>query len=192
MTSRRRTRTSARWRRFLAGAGAALLVGCATLPQDAPVYEQLDAETGITVARLGKPMELYRETFSPEATGKFAFLGPFETNQMGSRELFLWVALPVDSNSAVEPVIELDGKALTLGSAGRAADFAGLRKSPYKIPTPWSAMYYYKIDAALVSRLAEASALSIRTVETGKDGAAIKTLFAVKVADSRLKEFAQR
>ena len=51
---------------------------------------------------------------------------------------------------------------------------------------------YYKIDEALVTRLAEAAALSIRTVESGKDGNTIKTLFAAKVADSRLKEFSQR
>jgi hypothetical protein len=169
-----------------------VLAGCASLPQDAPVFEQLDAETGITIARLGQPIELYRETFLQEATGKFAFLAPFETNHMGNRELFLWVALPLDPSSGVEPVIELDGKALSLGSAGRAADFAGLRKSPYKIPTPWSAMYYYRIDAALVARLAEATSLSMRTVATTKDGGMVKTLYATKVEDSRLKEFAQR
>jgi hypothetical protein len=193
MTSRRWVQTGARLRQFLAGAFAiTVLAGCATLPQDATVFEQLDADTGITVTRLGRPVELYRETWVQEATGKFAFLGPFETNQMGNRELFLWVALPVDPSVGVEPVIELDGQALSLGSVGRAAEFAGLRKSPYKIPTPWSAMYYYKIDAALVARLAEATSLSMRTVATGKDGSAVKTLYAAKMEDTRLKEFAQR
>src|SRR5688572_16691246 len=171
MTSRRRSQTGPRLRQLLAGIFAiAVLSGCATLPEDATVFEQLDSETGVTVTRLGRPIELYRETWVQEATGKFAFLGPFETNQMGNRELYLWVALPVDPSAGVEPVIELDGQALSLGSVGRAADFAGLRKSPYKIPTPWSAMYYYKIDSALVARLAEATALSMRTVATAKDG----------------------
>jgi hypothetical protein len=192
MTSRRLGQTGARLRQFLAAAVAVVLTGCATLPQDATVFEQLDAETGITITRLGRPVELYRETFLQEATGKFAFLAPFETNQMGNRELYLWVALPVDPNTGVQPTIELDGKPLSLGSPGRAADFAGLRKSPYKIPTPWSAMYYYKVDAALIGRLAEATALSMRTVETNKDGGTVRTLFAAKVEDSRLKEFAQR
>jgi hypothetical protein len=192
MTSVRRTQTGVRWRRFLAIAvAAAMLGGCAALPQDAPVFEQLDAETGITVTRLGRPIELYRETFHQEAAGKFAFLAPFETNLMGTRELYLWVALPVDA-SASEPVIELNGKALSLGSAGRNAESVGLRKSPYKIPTPWSEMYYYKVDAALIARLAEAAELSIRTVETTKDGNTLKTLFAAKVDDTRLREFAQR
>jgi hypothetical protein len=168
-----------------------MLAGCAALPQDSPVFEQLDAETGITIARLGRPMELYRETFLQEAAGKFAFLGPFETNLMGTRELYLWVALPMDPTTGSEPIIELNGKALSLGSPGRDAEFAGLRKSPYKIPTPWSAMFYYKIDAALIARLADATELSIRAVETTKDGT-VKTLFAAKVDDTRLREFAQR
>jgi hypothetical protein len=53
-------------------------------------------------------------------------------------------------------------------------------------------MYYYKVDAALIARLAEAAELSIRTVETTKDGNTLKTLFAAPVGDSRLREFAQR
>jgi len=193
MTSRRLAQTGARLRQFLALVLAtALLGGCAALPQDAPVFEQLDAETGITVSRLGRPLELYRETFLQEAGGKFAFLAPFETNLMGTRELYLWVALPVDPTSGGEPVIELDGKALSLGSPGRGADFAGLRKSPYKIPTPWSSMFYYKVDEAFIDRLAQAGQLSIRTVEATKDGGTVKTLFASKVEDSRLKAFAER
>jgi hypothetical protein len=192
MTSRLWTQTGARLRLFLAIIlVVGVLGGCAALPEDSPVFEQLDAETGITVSRLGRPMELYRETFLKDAEGKFAFLAPFETNLMGTRELYLWVALPVDPSSGGEPTIEVNGQALSLGSAGRAADFAGLRKSPYKIPTPWSAMYYYKVDAALVARLADATELSIRTVEASKEGT-VKTLFAAKVGDSRLKEFAQR
>jgi hypothetical protein len=192
MTSRRRTQTGVRLRQFLAIAFAvAMLNGCAALPQDSTVFEQLDAETGITVARLGRPLELYRETFLREPAGKFAFLGPFETNLMGTRELYLWVALPVDPSSGSEPIIEMDGTALSLGSAGRDAEFAGLRKSPYKIPTPWSAMFYYKVDAALIGRLADATQLSIRAVEATKDGT-VKTLFAAKVEDSRLRDFAQR
>jgi hypothetical protein len=152
--------------------------------------ERLDAETGIKIARLGQPVELYRETFLQNAMGRFAFLGPFETNHMGARELFLWVALPVDP-AGTEPILEVNGTPLTLGTPGRDAQFAGLSKSPYKIPTPWSAMYYYKVDAALITRLGEATDLSIRVVETVKDGTK-KTLFAAPVVDGRLKEFAAR
>jgi hypothetical protein len=172
---------------------ALMLVACAALPDDAPVVEQLDNDTGATVTRLGRPLELYRETFVQDATGRFAFLAPFETNQMGARDLYLWVAVPIDSPpDADPPSVELNGNALTLGAPGRAADFAGLRNSPYKLPTPWSAMYYYKIDAALVGALAEAHDLTVRVAEATKDGT-IRTQFATKVsADERLKEFASR
>jgi hypothetical protein len=172
---------------------ALMLVACAALPDDAAVVEQLDNDTGATVTRLGHPIEMFRETFIQDATGRFAFLAPFETNQMGVRDLFLWIAVPIDSLPDAEPPsIELNGKPLALGAPGRAADFAGLRKSPYKIPTPWSSMYYYKIDAAVVSALAEAHDVSVRVAESTKDGT-VRTQFATQVdSDARLKEFAAR
>ena len=169
----------------------AVLGGCAALPEDAPVMEQLDPETGITITRLGRPVELYRETFLQEPAGRFAFLGPFETNQMGSRELFLWLALPVDPAPGAEPVLEVNGAVLKLPSPARDASSAGLRLSPYRIPTPWSAMFYYRVDASLVARLAEAASLTIRVTEATKDGTA-RTVFASKVEDPRLREFANR
>jgi hypothetical protein len=166
-----------------------LLTGCAALPEDAPVFEQLDEETGVTIRRLGHPMELYRETFQRDPSGRFAFLAPFETNQMGKRETFLWIALPVDLAPAAEPEIEIDGRALPLGKPGREPDTAGLRQSPYKIPTPWGAMFYYKIGDDVVARLAAGTTLTARVSETAKDGTVI-TVFAASVADSRLKDFA--
>jgi len=170
----------------------ALLCACAALPDDAPVVDQLDTETGATVTRLGRPVELYRETFLKEAAGRFAFLGPFETNQMGQRELFLWVAVPVEPVTDAVPTVEVNGKPIELGAPGRSGDFAGVRQSPYKIPTPWSAMFYFKIDAAIVASLGEATSLNIRVLEPGKDGP-VETLFATEVtADSRLREFAAR
>jgi hypothetical protein len=187
MTSRARLLLPA----LLASAWVASLAGCAALPEDAPVMEQLDDETGVTIARLGRPMELYRETFQRDPAGRFAFLAPFETNQMGARELYLWAALPVDIAEGTTPDIEVNGKQLALGAPGRQADFAGLRKSPYKIPTPWSAMYYYKIDQALVQTLGAATSLVIRVTEKTKDGTTI-TVFASSVVDPRLKEFATR
>lgn len=168
-----------------------MMASCAALPEDAPVMEQLDEDTGLTIARLGHPMELYRETFQRDPSGRFAFLAPFETNQMGSRELYLWTALPVDIAAGTEPDLELDGHKLALGTPSRDASAAGLRHSPYKIPTPWSAMFYYKIDADVVAKLAAATTLSIRVTEQIKDGTKI-TVFASTVADSRLKDFAAR
>ena len=169
-----------------------MLGACAALPDDASVVEHLESETGVTITRLGHPIELYRETFLKDPAGRFAFLGPFETNQMGKRELFLWIAVPIEPVADSVPVVEINGAAVTLGSPGRTAEFAGINKSPYKIPTPWSAMYYFKVDEPIVEQLAQASNITIRVLEVGKAGT-IKTLFAVKLEnDTRLKDFAAR
>jgi len=174
----------------LAAFASSVLGACAALPDDASVVEKLEPETGVTITRLGQPIELYRETFLKDPAGRFAFLAPFETNQMGQREQFLWIAVPIEPVADSVPVVELDGTALSLGTPGRTADFANISKSPYKIPTPWSAMYYFKVDTSLVARLAEATKLTVRMLEADKGGA-VKTVFETEViTDARLKDFA--
>ena len=170
-----------------------LLGACAALPDDAAVVEQLDSDTGLTIARLGHPIELYRETFRKDTSGKFAFLGPFETNQMGRRELYLYVALPLqDPASQVTPVITVDGTPLALGEPGRTPDAAGLQHPPYKIPMSWIAMLYYPIDHDLVAKLGAASSVKIQITETTKSGTVKNDFSAQVAADPRLKEFAAR
>ena len=194
MTSRREAETVKSRLRFVTLLIAGALLGaCATLPDDGPVVEQLDNDTGMTIARLGRPIELYRENFRPNAASKFAFLGPFETNLMGKREMFLWIALPLEEpENSTQPIVEVNGTALTLGSAGQSPDFAGLRGSPYKIPTPWIAMYYFKVDAALVAQLGAAQTLAIHMVENTKSGT-VKTDYLAQVGgDPRLSTFAAR
>jgi len=86
----------------------------------------------------------------------------------------------------------VDGGALTLGTPGRDADFAGLTKSPYKVPAPWSVLYYFKADGDVIARLGNAQSLAIHMMEPTKDGP-VEAQFALKiVADPRLKEFAAR
>jgi hypothetical protein len=170
-----------------------LLASCASLPDDSPVVEQLDEETGLTIARLGKPLELYRETFRNETSGKFAFLAPFETNQQGARELYLWVALPLEDPAAdVTPVYLVDGKPLGLGTAVRSAESAGLRRPPYQIPTSWIAMYYYRVQHDVIAQLGQANSIRIQTVENTKAGP-LKTEYSIDIGqDPRLREFAAR
>lgn len=171
---------------------ATLIGGCATVPDDSSVVEKLDSDTGLTVARLGRPLELYRETGAKDTSGKFAFFGPFETNQMGSRDLYLWIAIPSEiGENEPTPAIELDGKPLELGAGSRSADFAGLTKSPYKIPTPWSAMYYFKIDANLLAKIGAAGDIAIGYTEPSRDGV-VKARYSGKVIDARLRDFAAR
>jgi hypothetical protein len=176
----------------LAALASSMFVACAALPDDATVVEKLESETGVTITRLGHPIELYRETFLKDPAGRFAFLGPFETNQMGQRDLFLWIAVPIEPVADSVPVVEINSVEVALGTPGKAADFAGINKSPYKIPTPWSAMFYFKIDADLVARFGKATKLTIRMLETAKIGT-VKTVFETEVAaDPRLKDFAAR
>jgi hypothetical protein len=111
---------------------------------------------------------------------------------MGKRELYVWVAVPIEPVADSVPIVEVNGSVLQLGTPGRSADYATIHTSPYKIPTPWSAMYYFKVDEAIVAELGQASNINIRVLEVGKAGT-IKTLFAVKIdADTRLKDFAAR
>lgn len=183
------------WGALFGGLIATVLLGaCAAIPDDSPVVEDLDSETGITIARLGRPVELYRETFRADSTGRFAFLGPFETNQMGTRTLFLWIAVPLEDPAASPtPTIRVDGKTLELGEAGRNADFASLRKSPYKIPTPWIAMYYFRLDDDSLARLGAARTLEFDVQEPTKEGGTRQLKYLVQIeADPRLREFSAR
>ena len=194
MTSKRERSIGARAiRSTLLTVTVVLLVACAALPDDAPVVEQLDPETGVTIARLGRPVELYVEPTRPGSTGRFGFLGPFETNQMGKREMFLMIALPLDEKSAAgTPTVSIDDNAVPLGDPGHDADFAGLRKSPYKLSTPWIAIYYFRTDDDTIARLGNAAKISVRITETTRDGTIESEFLAQATEDARLKEFASR
>ena len=174
-------------------AGLALLAGCAALPDDAPFVEQLDEETGLTVARLGRPVELYREAFRRDHTERFGFIAPFETNQMGKRDLFLWVATPADGDAEpAPPKVTINGAVLELGTPGRAADIAGLRSSPYKIPTPSIATFYFRIDDATVARLADARDIGVEVTEDTRNGKVTAQYTAQVADDPRLRAFLSR
>ncbi|HEX5161457.1 MAG TPA: hypothetical protein VFV88_07025 [Steroidobacteraceae bacterium] len=184
-------------RRFLTATltllAGVFLGGCASLPDDAPVVENLDPQTGVTVARLGRPLELYRESGRSASGERFAFLGPFETNQMGTRELFLWIALPMENpGGSPTPTVLADGVALELGEAGKSAEFAGLQQSPYKIPMSWIAMYYFRIDADTVAKLAAARELRIRATDQARNGPLDLEYLVAPGADPRLTGFAAR
>jgi len=196
MTSRRRTPTGELVRKFLSLGLASLcvtvIIGCAALPEDAPVLEQLDNETGVTIARLGHPMELYRETFQRDPSGRFAFLAPFETNNMGNREPFLLIGLPENRGAALTPVLLVNGKPVTLEAPAHAADIAGLQESPYKIPMPWVETYYYRADAALIAQLGDAESLRIEVMEESRNGPRTVEYSADVAGDPRLSDFAGR
>lgn len=183
------------WRASVMMLAVALwMSACAALPDDAPVVEQLDEQTGVTIARLGRPVELYRENFREDAAGeRFAFLGPFETNNMGKRDLFLLIGLPEEREPSPQPLTLLaDGTPLELGEPGPSAEFAALRQSPYRMPAPWVRQYYYRVDATLIARLAQASELRLQATENTRKGARRVEYSADVGKDSRLKAFASR
>ena len=145
----------------------ALLAGCAALPDDAPVVEQLDEETGVTIARLGHPIELYRETCRTGPTAA----SHFSVRSRPTR----WASASCTCGSRCRWKTPARRRATgdhgrmaprsRSASAGRSADFAGLRQSPYKIPTPWIAMFYFRVDADIVARLGAARDLGVQVSE---------------------------
>ena len=195
MTRRVPMTTSARHVRSRCWLRGHALGACAALPDDAPVVENLDEETGLTIARLGRPLELYRETVRKDMAERFAFLGPFETNQMGSRELFLWVAVPMEDPAVAG---RADGhsstaRALDLGAAGHAARTSrACAARPTRSPRRGSRTYYFRIDqrhrrAARRGRLTCASRRSTRPRRGPLD-----LKFSAQPARPRLAEFAAR
>ncbi len=141
--------------------------GCASLPQDQPVYEVLDQETGITIMRLGKPLEFTVGEGQGPTGDPFAYAGVFQTNRMGARAEFLWLAVPVDGTLASGPTLEIDGVAVTLASSTNNPSIAGLKSGPYTSPAPWARQFWYAVDAATIERLARATSMTIRTADTG-------------------------
>ncbi len=59
-----------------------------------PGAKGLDANTGTTVTVMPKPVELIVDKARGTKTDPFAYVAPFETNRMGSHELYLWVSAP--------------------------------------------------------------------------------------------------
>jgi hypothetical protein len=182
------------WGSALVLIACAATSGCAAIPNDSPVVEELDSQTGMTVARLGRPIELYREAATRDSAVRFAFVAPFETNRMGTRDLYLWVAVPIEYVDGTKPpIVAADGMPLVLGAPSRGAETAGLRTDPYPPPTPWSTAWYYKADANAIAKLGDSSRLTVRVPEVARDGTTSIAEYVVELGDeTRLRAFANR
>jgi hypothetical protein len=145
---------------LLTGVLLVLLAACATAPS-APVQDKLDSKTGSTVSVLPDPVTLLTSGYIGARTGAFAYLGPFEVDEMGKRALYLWVLVPKDVSASVVPVIQCDANIVELPlQKGRLTDM-GLAESPYEAPDPWGTQWYFSLtDAALVC-FAQAHAISL-------------------------------
>jgi hypothetical protein len=166
-----------------------LVGGCAALPPTAPVAEKLDPDTAVTVTVLSQPIELYSQTSRSKQTDPFAYIAPFETNRMGSKELFLWVSTPQAQGALAQPQVMCNGQAVSLQplsqegagvmqEAGKGGDFAGigadgkairvdlsklsLSRAPYSAPVPWGTQWYFKLSEDGLKCLASAEAVSLQ------------------------------
>ncbi len=92
---------------------AGLVAGCASTPSES-VTERLDPDTATTVTILNRPIELLSQTKHDRQVDPFAYIAPFETNRMGTRDLFLWVSTPQATGSLTPPQVLCNGQPLNL------------------------------------------------------------------------------
>ena len=136
------------------------LAGCAAAPVNAP-QELLDETTGTTLTRLVAPVELTSIEPRGANADPFAYLAPFETNRMGERRLYLWLAIPDEQKRGAVPVLQIDGETLEVGAPLPDVRAAGLARWPYADPAPWSAVHVFELDATQLAALAGASELRL-------------------------------
>jgi len=166
----------------------ALMAVCASMPSTEPVAEKLDPDTATTVTVLSNPIELYSQSSRSKQTDPFAYIAPFETNRMGSKELFLWVSTPQAQGALTQPQVMCNGQVMELKSvaldgvgvaeAGKGGDLGGggadgkaikvdlsklsLSRAPYEAPVPWGTQWYFRLSEDGLKCLAEAEGVSLQ------------------------------
>jgi hypothetical protein len=154
--------------RLLASAAAvAILAACAAAPTET-LSENVDPNTGTTVAVAVKVLELVAEKGRGTARDPFAYVGPFETNTQGKKQLFLWLAAPQDKGPLLEPTLMCDDKPLALEPMQHGLQDVGLSQPPYKKPAPWSGQWFYQLSEENLACLAEAKRISLITRREGR------------------------
>ncbi len=128
---------------------------------DNTVAEQLDERTGTTVTRIERPIELVSTEPRGSNTDPFAYVAPFETNRMGLRQLYLWVAVPDERGGARPPAVMAGTETLILAPRGSDAKALSLAGFPYAKPAPWSMVQAYSIDEAALRTLAAAGTIDV-------------------------------
>jgi hypothetical protein len=144
------------------------MMGCVTPPADTE-SERLDANTGTTVTVMPRPVELIVDGTRGPKTDPFAYVAPFETNRMGSHELFLWVTAPQTAGPLDTPQVFCGEVPLTLDRhEGTMADI-GLSSAPYKAPAPWSAQWYFRLSGEVLDCFASATRVRVITQTAGAE-----------------------
>jgi len=164
------TRNRTRIRYSIAVTMLSVSAGCAGLPAfHDEVRHVLDERTGVTIARLEQPLELTVSASTGPANDPFAYLGPFQTNRMGERADYLWLAVPAAGTLAGSPIVRADGEVVRMGEMSAAPDAAHLERSPYKAPTPWSQQFVAVVESAAIEQLATARRIEIATRDAAGD-----------------------
>ncbi len=144
------------------GAAFLALAGCATEPTRGD-SERLDPNTGTTLTLMPKPVELVVEKARGPNSDPFAYVAPFETNRMGSHELFLWVSAPQAAGPLSAPQIYCGDDVVQLDPLNASLREIGLSSPPYKVPAPWSAQWYFRLSGEVLDCLARAPRIRITT-----------------------------
>ncbi|MEZ5459096.1 MAG: hypothetical protein R3E65_07250 [Steroidobacteraceae bacterium] len=166
---------------------AAVLAGCAARPAN-DVRELLDEATGTTLTRLASPVELTTTAPRGANADPFAYVAPFETNRMGRRERWLWIAVPDERGDALVPTLAVGGEEVVLGSAVDSRS-TGLLSPPYREPAPWSAQHVFRLDDAALAMLASGGSWRVRVER--RDGTPLEFAGTATPADL-LRRFAER
>jgi hypothetical protein len=146
---------------------AAGLAACASAPTE-DESQRLDSNTGTTVTVMPRPVELIVDRPRGAGTDPFAYLAPFETNRMGSHELYLWISAPQVAGSLDVPQVFCGDELIPLEPVNADLEAMGLSGPPYKLPAPWSAQWYFKLSGEVLDCLASAQRLRIVT-QAGQD-----------------------
>ena len=140
---------------------ALTLAGCAAAPVGDS--ERLDTNTGTTVIVMPKPVELIVEGARAKKTDPFAYMAPFETNRMGSHELFLWVSAPQVAGPLDLPKVFCGEAPIALEKYEGTMKDIGLSSAPYKVPAPWSAQWYFRLSGEVLDCFASATRIRVIT-----------------------------
>jgi hypothetical protein len=144
------------------GCAAASLAACAPTPTEAD-SERLDNGTGTTVTLMARPVELIIARPNGTQTDPFAYLAPFETNRMGSHEMYLWVSAPQVAGPLDVPKVFCGEALIPLEAVQEDLEAMGLSRAPYKLPAPWSTQWYFRLSGEVLDCLVGATRVRVTT-----------------------------
>jgi hypothetical protein len=139
--------------RWLLTLAMVLQTGCAA-PVIDPIQEQLDERDGTTIVRLAQPVTLIADRPRGSGADPFAFIAPFEANQMGARQMQLWVAVPIESDTQATVAVWRDAVLVT--ELARTTTHA-----PYPVTATWQRQFVGDLSAAELDSLSAGSNLTV-------------------------------